>query len=105
MAGYMGGWFLDAVAKRFAKATANAAIPWNGLERRGKSDAPKQRKTDMAHSDAIRASLRAAYVFDRLPMEQAAARIGVSPGTAARLSVLPRLPWGGRTLIFLFLGG
>ena len=38
----------------------------------------------MAHDDAVRASLRAAYVYDRLPLERAAARLGVAAGTAAR---------------------
>ncbi|MDL2266781.1 DUF1804 family protein [Desulfovibrio sp. OttesenSCG-928-G15] len=38
----------------------------------------------MAHSAATRSALRAAYVFDRLPLEQAALRVSVAIGTAAR---------------------
>lgn len=38
----------------------------------------------MAHSENIRAKLRASYVYDRLPLERAAARLGVSTGTAGR---------------------
>lgn len=38
----------------------------------------------MAHSDAIRAKVRASFVYDRLPLEQAAARHGVAATTAAR---------------------
>lgn len=38
----------------------------------------------MAHSDAERRAVRAAYVYDRLPLDQAAAKSGVPAGTAAR---------------------
>ena len=38
----------------------------------------------MAHSETTRQAVRQAYVFDRLSMEQAALRAGVSFGTASR---------------------
>jgi hypothetical protein len=38
----------------------------------------------MAHEDAKRQAVRAAYVFDRLPLEQAATKAGVPQSTAAR---------------------
>lgn len=43
MAGYMGGWFLDAVAKRLARSVATAPVSWDGTERRG-ADVPPERK-------------------------------------------------------------
>ena len=41
----------------------------------------------MAHPPEIRSKLRAAYVYDRLPMEAAAERVGVSYATARRWKV------------------
>lgn len=38
----------------------------------------------MAHPNELRAQVRAAYVFDRLPMERAAALFGVGISSAAR---------------------
>lgn len=38
----------------------------------------------MAHDQSTRAQVRAAYVHEHLPLEAAAARAGVAPGTAAR---------------------
>lgn len=38
----------------------------------------------MAHGEDKRRSLRAAYVYDQLPLEQAAAKAGVPASTAAR---------------------
>ncbi len=38
----------------------------------------------MAHGKDTIAAVRAAYVHERLPLEMAASRVGVSPGTATR---------------------